>query len=265
MIHPIVSVIIPCYNAEKYLTETLDSVIVQTLRNIEIICIDDGSTDTTPKILKQYAKNDKRIKIITQKNAGVVTARNVAIAAAKSKYIYPLDSDDIITSDCLEKLYAAMITSKGDIITNRVIRFSKNGSGEFFLPKPTKSNMVINNCLVNAALFRKQDFKKTGGYDPAFNTTNEDYDLWLNFMFRHNKKVYRVPEVLFYYRAKTKNESRNTQGTSNYHQARKQMKRKYPEMRKYFLIKWAKKFARMIVRTEGGNIKIFKIPVWKKK
>ena len=68
MKRPIISVIIPCYNAEKYLSETLDCVINQTLKDIEIICIDDGSTDSTPKILKRYAKKDERIKIITQKN-----------------------------------------------------------------------------------------------------------------------------------------------------------------------------------------------------
>ena len=262
---PLISVIIPCYNTQEYLAETLDSVIKQTLKNIEIICIDDGSTDNTPKILKQYAKQDKRIKIITQKNAGVVTARNNAIATARAEYIYPLDSDDLITPDCLEKLYAAMMAGKGDIISNRVVMFSQNTGGEFSLPKPTKSNMVINNCLVNAALFRKKDFEETGGYDTAFNAGIEDYDLWVNFMFRHNKKVYRVPEILFYYRAKPSNNSRNVQGANKYHELRKLMKRKYPEMRKYFIIKWIKKITRMILRIDNNTIKIFRIPVWRDK
>ncbi len=262
---PLISVIIPCYNTQEYLAETLDSVIKQTLKNIEIICIDDGSTDNTPKILKQYAKQDKRIKIITQKNAGVVTARNNAIAAAHAEYIYPLDSDDLITPDCLEKLYAAMMSGKGDIISNRVVMFSQNQGGEFSLPNPTKSNMVITNCLVNAALFRKKDFEETGGYDTAFNTGIEDYDLWVNFMFRHNKKVYRVPEILFYYRSKPKSNSRNAQGANKYHELRKLMKRKYPEMRKYFIIKWIKKITRMILRIDNNTIKIFRIPVWRDK
>lgn len=265
MNRPVISVIIPCYNTEKYLAETLDCVIAQTLKNIEIICIDDGSTDNTPKILKRYAKKDERIKIITQKNSGVVTARNVGISAAKSKYIYPLDSDDIITPDCLKKLYKAMIDGKGDVITNRVVMFSQNGSGEFIQPKPTKSNMVISNCLVNAALFRKKDFDKTGGYDPAFDATNEDYDLWLNFMFRHKKKFYRIPEVLFYYRIKSNNESRNIQGKRKYHELRKQMKKKYPQMRKYIVIKWIKKIARMIIRINKKNIKLFGISIWTSK
>ena len=265
MKHPIISVIIPCYNTEKYLSETLDSVINQTLKDIEIICIDDGSTDNTPKILKKYARQDKRIKIITQKNSGVIAARNNAIATAKSEYIYPLDSDDIIAPDCLEKLYAAMIAGQGDIITCRVVMFSENGRGELSLPKPTKSNMVIHNCMVNAALFRKKDFDETGGYDPAFNATIEDYDLWMNFMFKHNKKAYRVPEILFYYRVKGRKESRNAQGASKYRELRKYMKKKYPEMRKYAVIKWAKKISRMIIKIEPNRIKIFRIPVWARK
>ncbi len=265
MKRPIVSVVIPCYNTQEYLAETLDSAIAQTLSDIEIICVDDGSTDDTPKILKQYAANDKRIKVITQKNSGVVTARNVAIAAARGEYIYTLDSDDIITPDCLEKLYAAMTAGKGDVITSRVIMFSDNTRGEFILPKPTKSNMVINNCLVNAALFRKKDFEETGGFDPAFNDGIEDYDLWMNFMFKHNKKIYRVPEILFYYRSKPKSASRNSQGASKYHLLRKYMKKKYPEMRKYFVIKWIKKIARMIVRIDGKNVKIFRISIRKQK
>ena len=265
MSRPKISVVIPCYNTEKYLAESLESVMNQTFTNIEIICLDDGSTDRTPKILKKYAKQDDRIKIITQKNAGVVTARNRAIAAAKSEYIYPFDSDDIITPDCLEKLYGAMINGRGDIITSRVVRFSDHRRGELFLPKPTKSNMVIHNCLVNAALFRKKDFEEVGGYDLAFNDGIEDYDLWMNFMFKHNKKVYRVPEILFYYRVKSRGESRNSQGASKYHELRKYMKKKYPEMRKYNIIKWIKKIMRMIFRVETNSVKIFRITVWKRK
>jgi glycosyltransferase involved in cell wall biosynthesis len=255
MKRPAISVIIPCYNAEKYLAQTLDCIVNQTLKNIEIICIDDGSTDNTPKILKQLAKKDKRIKVITQKNTGVVTARNRAIAVAKAEYIYPFDSDDLVTADCLEKLYTAMNTGQGDIITCRVAMFSKNGQHELQLPKPTKSNMVIHNCLVNATLFRKKDFDETGGYDTAFNDGIEDYDLWTNFMFRHNKKVYRVPEILFFYRVKDKSESRNAQGDAKYHQLRKYMKHKYPEMRKYIVIKWIKKIGHIIAK-----IFMFRIP-----
>ena len=85
---PKISVIIPVYNVEKYLGECLDSVLRQTLKDIEIICVDDGSTDDSPKILSEYAAKDSRIRIITQPNGGLSAARNAGMDAATGKYIY---------------------------------------------------------------------------------------------------------------------------------------------------------------------------------
>lgn len=258
---PKISIIIPVYNTEKYIAETLDSVIKQTFTDWEAICIDDGSTDDSLNILKRYAKKDDRIKIITQKNLGVVSARNNAIAQAKSEYIYPLDSDDIITTDCLEKLYNAMISGKGDIITNRVMYFGRE-THEFELHNPTIYNMLHQNCLVNAALFRKSDFDLVGGYDTEFNIALEDYDFWLNMVINHKKKIYRVPEILFYYRLKDKKEARNFQHRSEHALLQKKLEKKYPVIKRCFLIekllKPIRKIVRFFFRIEDGNIKIFK-------
>ena len=100
---PKVSVVIPVYNVEKYLGECLDSVLRQTFKDLEIICVDDGSTDSSPKILADYAAKDSRIKIITQPNGGLSAARNAGMDAASGKYIYFLDSDDYITDDAMER------------------------------------------------------------------------------------------------------------------------------------------------------------------
>jgi glycosyltransferase involved in cell wall biosynthesis len=93
---PKVSIIIPVYNVEKYLTECLDSAMGQTLRDIEIICVDDGSTDRSTEILDEYAKKDSRITVIHQSNGGPSKARNTGIDTATGEYILFLDSDDII-------------------------------------------------------------------------------------------------------------------------------------------------------------------------
>lgn len=100
---PDVSIVIPVYNVEKYLGECLDSVVRQTLRGIEVICVDDGSTDGSPRILADYAARDPRIRVITQQNAGLSAARNAGMGAATGKYIYFLDSDDWIADDAMEK------------------------------------------------------------------------------------------------------------------------------------------------------------------
>lgn len=100
-----VSVIIPVYNVEKYLRETMEGVLSQTLSEIEVICINDGSVDQSKSIIEEYQKKDNRIILINKENEGQAIARNIGIQKAKGKYIYFMDSDDLIASDCLEKLY----------------------------------------------------------------------------------------------------------------------------------------------------------------
>ena len=90
----LLSVIIPVYNTEKYLPRCLDSVINQTLREIEILCVDDGSTDSSPSVLQDYARRDPRIRVIRKENGGLVSARKAGIQEAKGTYIGYVDSDD---------------------------------------------------------------------------------------------------------------------------------------------------------------------------
>ncbi|MGF0069697.1 glycosyltransferase family 2 protein [Candidatus Spyradosoma sp. SGI.093] len=103
---PFVSVIVPVYNAEKYLRECLDSVIDQSLREIEIICVDDGSTDASPAVLAEYAARDSRVRVITQENAGVGPARNAGIRAARGEFVAFIDPDDLLPDEsAYEALY----------------------------------------------------------------------------------------------------------------------------------------------------------------
>ncbi|GEM_PF-1541616 len=263
---PKISVIIPVYNTDKYLAECLDSVIKQTFNDIEIICVNDGSTDNSLEILRKYATQDSRIKIINQKNSGVVVARNNGIANATADLIYPLDSDDKIDPNALSELYNALMNNRGDVITSRVIKFGTE-TGEMVLPKPTKLNFSRQNCSVNAALFRKSDFITAGGYDIAYKTALEDHDLWLRFIYQHNMRFYRVPKPLFFYRIKTKTESRNQKHITEHTKIVENFYKKYPQMKKYlFISKCIKKFNRFIrffFRIQNNTIKIFKIPVYK--
>mgnify|MGYP004528342755 FL=1 len=100
-----ISVILPVYNVEKYLRQCLDTIIGQTLREIEVLCVDDGSTDNSARILEEYAQKDQRVKIYTQKNAGAGAARNLGLRQASGKYLSFLDSDDFFEPDMLEEAY----------------------------------------------------------------------------------------------------------------------------------------------------------------
>lgn len=115
MNNPKVSLLIPIYNVEKYLTECLDSALVQTLEDIEIICINDGSTDSSLDIIKSYAERDGRVKIIDKKNSGYGASMNKGLEAATGEYVGILESDDFFEPDALESLYAAAKEYDADV------------------------------------------------------------------------------------------------------------------------------------------------------
>lgn len=212
---PLVSVIVPIFNTEKYISRTLYSLINQTYTNIEIICIDDGSTDNSLETAQIIEKIDSRIKVYTQINRGVVTARNNAIDKSVGEYILPLDSDDLLAPDCIYELVKTILTKKCDVAVPKVIAFGDNLLNfKYNLPRPTPFNMKMHNCCVNAGLFEKKLWKKYKGYDQTFDKGLEDYDFWLNFIC-DNKKIVRCQSAIFYYRLKSITESRNASVFNN--------------------------------------------------
>lgn len=112
---PLISVIVPVYNVKSFLVSCLTSVKNQTYKNLEIILVDDGSTDGSSELIKKYAKIDSRVKIIKQKNSGLSSARNAGISASKGKYLFFLDSDDSIKPDAIEYLYKLSDSTKSPI------------------------------------------------------------------------------------------------------------------------------------------------------
>lgn len=117
-----VSIIVPVYNVEKYLRKCLDSLINQTLKDIEIICINDGSTDKSLEILEEYKNRDSRIILLNQENSGQSVARNRGIEIAKGEYLGFVDPDDWVDLDYYEKLYNAASTNDADIAVGGIIR-----------------------------------------------------------------------------------------------------------------------------------------------
>lgn len=149
-----VSIIIPVYNVEKYLRECINSIINQTLKDIEIICIDDGSSDNSFDILEEYAKIDNRIKIIKQANQGVSTARNNGIRLSNADYICFIDADDYISNDYLEQMYNKIVETNADIIINdNIIKFSndnKNKIGNEISQKRENGIYDINSKFIQS-------------------------------------------------------------------------------------------------------------------
>lgn len=209
---PIVSIIVPCYNQGHYLSETLNSVLVQTYSDWECIIINDGSSDNTEKVAKEYCAKDSRFFYIFQDNQGVVAARNNAIRESHGKYILPLDGDDIIHSQYLEK---AIEKIEKDINLKLICcecEYIGDKSGRIDLPKFSLEQLTKRNCFVCTSLFRKKDFDRIGGYNSNMNMGLEDWDFWLSLLEKGGK-VYKIPEVMFYYRKR--NVSRNNSYAKN--------------------------------------------------
>ena len=161
-----VSIIIPVYNVEKYLARCLDSVLSQTFKDFEVICINDGSPDSCARILEDYAKKDRRVKIITQQNQGQAAARNKGLALARGEFIYFVDSDDFIHPQLLEiALYfiknnnADWVTFKYDKAAHKASKKVKEGAVFTYNP-PLYKNIENIPCRIteNPLLLFKKNF-----------------------------------------------------------------------------------------------------------
>ncbi len=158
---PKVSIIIPIYNTEKYLAQCLDSITSQTFEDFEYICVNDGSTDNSLKILEQYANKDNRLKIINQKNKGSSAARNMALKHIKGKYISFIDSDDFVAKDFLEKLVNIAEKDNSDIVYCRHTvycsadnKYIPDKNKEklkklFYKYSKTTNNKIKKRCILN--------------------------------------------------------------------------------------------------------------------
>lgn len=240
--NPKISVIIPAYKTAQYIPACLNSVLAQTMQDIEIICINDGSPDNALEIFKEYTKRDNRIRVIDQKNQGICVARNKAVASARGEYIFPLDSDDIIAPNCLEFLYKTIKTKNCSVVCPACIIFGTVDGALWKLPKINRFNMYGGkNGIHNSSLFPKSLWEKYGGYCMDLNHLGgEDYDFWLCFM-DDNQKICRTEIPLFFYRIKPQTESRNTGGSREVGEQIKQIRMaRHPRIRFYMFLQYVR-------------------------
>lgn len=203
-----VSIIMPVYNMKKYVRESVDSVLVSTYKDLELILVDDGSMDGSSEICDEIAKVDmERIKVFHIDNHGVSYARNYGIERAKGQYILPVDSDDLIDKTYIEKA-VKKIEENGNIgiVYCKAKQFGKINK-IWDLPKFSVAEILRGNIIFVTALFRKSDWKKVGGFSEDLVYGIEDYDFWLSIL-ELGREVYQIPEILFFYRIRSN--SRNT-------------------------------------------------------
>ncbi len=202
-----ISVIIPIYNVEKYLPQCLDSIINQTYTNLEIILVNDGSTDSSPKICDEYAAKDPRIKVIHKKNGGLSDARNAGYQEVTGDYLAFVDSDDMVALDLYNNLLETAVFYNADIVECGFVKFidekdlqklsSQNTADEFgteealeLLMKEELKQVVWNKIykkeVVNSFLFEKGKI-------------HED-EFWTYKIFARAKKIVKLSTPLYFYR-----------------------------------------------------------------
>jgi len=199
--NPLVSIIVPCCNQAQYLTETLVSVREQTYSHWECIIVNDGSSDNTEEIAKQYCDKDSRFRYYSKSNEGVSAARNYGINVSKGEFILPLDADDIIAQNFI--LYSIEEFKKNPqtkLVTSKVALFGEM-HGEWSLKSYEYKRLLFENMLVVTAIYKCSDFKKSSGYNTNMKEGFEDWDFWIGFLEAEDI-VCVIPEVLFYYRIK---------------------------------------------------------------
>ncbi|WP_066633812.1 glycosyltransferase [Desulfolucanica intricata] len=143
MVNPIISIVVPVYNVEQYLDRCVNSLINQTFKDIEIILVDDGSTDNSPKLCDEYARQDNRIKVIHKKNGGLSDSRNMGIHYAKGEYILFVDSDDYIENDTCEKFANIVSEQEVDIVIGGAKKITSSEVKKM-LPSTSLYNSVLS-------------------------------------------------------------------------------------------------------------------------
>lgn len=226
---PRISIIVPCYNGAKYIRETLDCLQKQTIDDWECIIVNDGSTDNSLEILKEYAAKDSRYKYVDKENGGPAIARNTAIAASSGKYILPLDADDLIAPSYAEKAINYFEQhSNCKLVYCKMMNFGiRNGLEE--MDRYNFRDLPYCNCIFSSCIYKRESFNMTHGYNPNMVIMNEDWDFLLSLL-NEKDEVYCIPEVLFYYRQHGL--SRNKKSVEQLAKAKLQMIFNHPEIYK---------------------------------
>jgi glycosyltransferase involved in cell wall biosynthesis len=202
---PLISVIMPCFNAAPYVKEAVESALHQSYGNVELILVDDGSTDASPGIAAGLAeRNAGRITLLHTPRTGPYPARNLALQRARGEFIAFLDADDWWASTALETLHAALVGARADLAYCGWQNVGEGVTSEPYVPPPYEQADAVDAFLhttpwpIHAALVKRAIVDQLGGFSVRC-FSSMDYDFWLRVLAL-TRNIVRVPEVLAFYR-----------------------------------------------------------------
>ncbi len=215
----LISVIVPCYNQGIYLKETIQSALASTYRPLEIIIINDGSTDDSLELARVLEAQHPEVRVLDQANSGVTKARNSGIAAAQGEYILPLDGDDLISNTYIEKGIAVLsMRPEVKVVYCQAEKFSTTTRKPWKLKPFSLQQLAKDNMIFVSALFRKTDALAVRGFSEDMQLGREDWEFWIKLL-KNGGEVVQLPEVGFFYRLTPTSKRKKTGGT-NFKRAR---------------------------------------------
>lgn len=253
---PLVSVIVPLYNAAPFICEALDSVLASTYRPLEIIVVNDGSTDGSEQVVQRYADEHPEVTLINQANAGASAARNRAIRSSHGVYILPVDADNKIHPLYIEEAVQVLENRPEVKVVSCRAEFFGDRTGEWSFPPFSKELLARKNMIDTCAMYRRADWDQTPGYMETC-AAREDWDLWIS-LFEQGGSYVRLPAIRMYYRVR-KGSKRVTDRALK-QQLIDELNRRHPDyMQKYlggplhYHRSWSKLLNRFRSVTQVGN------------
>ncbi|MDT0552272.1 glycosyltransferase [Urechidicola vernalis] len=197
MKNPLVSIIIPCFNVTEFIEESVQSALNQDYSNIEIIIVDDGSTEDVHSVVKQFLTES--VSFFKKENGGLASARNFGIDKSNGELILPLDSDDKIHETYVSKA-VNIFTQRSEVslVYSKAALFGAE-KGEWKMGDYSFKHLLLDNMIFCSAIFKKEKFLNVGKYNEKFRFGREDWDLWLRYLDEESI-VIKIPEELFFYR-----------------------------------------------------------------
>lgn len=191
------TIVIPCYNHAQYLDECIKSCLDQTVP-AEIIVVDDGSTDNSLEVARKYP-----VKVISQVNKGLSSARNAGIMSSTQEYILFLDSDDKLAPNAVERIQEVIDDTNADIVSPSFQTFGLESYGLILMKDPKLEDFKTGNRVGYCSAVRRDALLEVGGYSPKMTFGYEDLHLWVGLLSR-GKTIVTIPEILWFYRTKEK-------------------------------------------------------------